>query len=62
MDIYDAALKRLRADNRAPAILEKEIRVPAGTLRDIKKGLCKNPRVKTVKQIVAYYFPKTQAA
>lgn len=58
MDIYDAALRRLKADDRAPAVLKKEIGIPAGTLRDIKKGLCENPRVKTVKKIVAYYFPK----
>jgi hypothetical protein len=58
MDIYDAALRRLRADARAPAELEKEIGVPAGTLRDLKNNLCTNPRMKTVKKIVAHYFPK----
>lgn len=61
VDIYDAAIKRLKADNRTPAALQEQIGVPAGTLRDIKKDLCKNPRVKTVKQIVAYYFPKLAA-
>ena len=59
MDIYDAALRRLRADNRTTAELEKEISVPATTLRDIKKDICTNPRFKTVKKIVAYYFPKS---
>lgn len=58
MDFYDAALRRLRADDRAPSALEKAIGVPEETLRDIKKGVCKNPRVKTVKKIVAHYFPK----
>lgn len=60
-DIHEAALERLRADERAPAVLEKEIGVPAGTLRDIKKNICTNPRWKTVKQIAAYYFPKLAA-
>lgn len=58
LDIYDAALKKLRSDPRSPGELEEATGVKATTIRDIKKRICKNPRVDTVKKIVAHYFPE----
>lgn len=62
MDLYDAALKRLRADTRSPAELGKGMKLPAGTVRDIKKGICDNPRLKTVRRVVKFYFPSAALA
>lgn len=58
LDIYDQALKKLRADSRAPAEIGESIGVPSSTIRDIKKRICTNPRIKTVRKIVAHYFPE----
>jgi hypothetical protein len=57
VDIYDASIKRLQADSRTPRELSDYLRIPAGTLRDIKKGICKDPSFSTVKKIALGYFP-----
>lgn len=57
-DIYDEALKKLRADKRTPAAIGELTGVPPTTIRDIKERICTNPRIKTVKKIVAHYFPE----
>lgn len=57
MDIYEASLKRLKADSRSPRELSEFIDAPPGTLRDIKKGICKNPAFYTVRKIALGYFP-----
>ena len=58
MDIYDAALKRLKADPRRPRDLKDDMGLPISTIREIQEGICKNPRWKTVRKIALYYFPK----
>jgi DNA-binding Xre family transcriptional regulator len=54
-DPYELALKRLRSDRRSLNELEREIGIPAETLRDIKRRIVKFPRFDTLKRLVAYY-------
>lgn len=58
LDIYDEALKKLRADKRNPREIGDSVGIPSTTIRDIKERICTNPRIKTVKKIVAHYFPE----
>lgn len=58
MDIYDAALRRLKADPRSLLELERKTGIPYETIRDIRSGRSKSPRVGIVKKIAAHYFPK----
>lgn len=55
VDVYEEALKKLRADERSCNALERKIGVPAETLRDIKQRIVKNPRYDTLKRIAAFY-------
>jgi transcriptional regulator with XRE-family HTH domain len=57
MDSYETALRKLRADRRTLAELEAATGIPAETLRDIRKRICKNPRYETVKKLAKYYEP-----
>ena len=57
MDYYDAALKRFKADTRSLRSLQDEMKIPEETLRDIKRGTVKSPRLITVKKIAKFYFP-----
>lgn len=62
MDFYDAALRRLKADDRSPGKLGREMKLPMETVRDIKNGVNKDPRLSTLKKITAFYFPKAVSA
>lgn len=55
VDIYDEALKRFRADDRPLLELEKVIRIPWTTLRDIKNGTTKDPEFRTLKKLAKHY-------
>jgi len=61
-DIYEYAVSRLRSDNHSLSELEKLMGVPAETLRDIKAGRVANPRIDTLRKIVAHYLPSAEAA
>ena len=54
-DPYEAALRQLRADTRSLNHLERMIRVPAETLRDIRQGITKSPRYDTLKKLLKFY-------
>jgi hypothetical protein len=54
-DIYEEALKKLRADKRTLNELERAIGLPAETIRDIKERITRSPRLDTVKKIVRHY-------
>lgn len=62
MDSYEAALKKLRADQRSLNELEIAIGIPAETLRDIKNRICKNPRFDTLKKLARHYGREREAA
>lgn len=55
MDVYEEALKKLRADRRSFNELEEITGIPAETIRDIKRRIVKNPRLDTLRKIVAVY-------
>jgi DNA-binding Xre family transcriptional regulator len=55
VDVYEEALKKLRADRRSFNELEEVIGIPAETIRDIKRRIVKNPRLDTLRKIVAVY-------
>ena len=54
-DPYDAVLKRLKADKRSNNDLETECGVPAETLRDVRSGHIKSPRLVTLRKIAKLY-------
>jgi DNA-binding Lrp family transcriptional regulator len=54
-DIYEEALKKLRADKRTLNELERAIGLPAETIRDIRERITKSPRLDTMKKIVKHY-------
>jgi len=55
VDIYEAALKKLRADKRTLLELEAASGIPYETLRDIKNGTTKSPGYATLKRIAKFY-------
>lgn len=55
MDSYEAALKKLRADQRTLNELEEATGIPAETLRDLKNRISKNPRYNTLKKLARHY-------
>lgn len=55
VDIYENALRKLRADKRSLNRLEEEIGIPAETLRDIKRRIVKNPRLNTLRALAKHY-------
>ena len=55
MDLYARALKRFRSDKRNYSQLSRDMNLPWSTVRDIKKGLRKSPRVETIRHIAAHY-------
>lgn len=55
VDVYEEALKKLRADRRSFNELEEITGIPAETIRDIKRRIVKNPRLDTLRKIVAVY-------
>lgn len=57
MDIYEQALKRLRADTRSLRQLKFLSGIPDETLRDLKSGKIKSPRLETIRKVAAFYFP-----
>lgn len=59
-DIYEQALKKLRADRRSLNELEAETGIPAETLRDIKAKITKSPRLDTLRKLAKHY--EAQAA
>jgi len=61
MDLYKAALKRLKADTTPLLQLSGKTGVAYTTLREIASGDADNPGYKTVQKIAAYYFPKELA-
>ena len=62
MDYYEAALKRLKADDTPMLQLERETGVPWETIRDVKYGRNKNVYFATVKKLAHHYFPKQISA
>ena len=54
-DPYDAVIRRLKDDERSNNDLEKECGVPAETIRDIRSGHIKNPRLGTLRKIAGLY-------
>lgn len=54
-DPYEHGLKKLRADPRSINELERVIGIPAETIRDLKRRICKNPRYTTLKKIARHY-------
>jgi hypothetical protein len=62
MDIYEEALEKLRADERSLNVLEQVIGVPAETLRDIKRRIVTDPRMTTLRKIVAHYGGETESS
>lgn len=54
-DPYDRVIERLKQDHRSLNELEQECGVPAETLRDIKSGHIKSPRLDTLRKIAALY-------
>jgi DNA-binding Xre family transcriptional regulator len=61
VDIYDAAIKRLRADTRDAKDLAPKMGLPLSTLKDIKNGITKDSRFSTLRKIAAHYFPTKRA-
>ena len=55
IDPYAVALAHLRADERSLSELSEVIGLPKETLRDIKSGHIKFPRMDTARKIVAHY-------
>lgn len=62
VDIYDQAVKRLKADSRSLLELERESGIPYETLRDIKSGRVKSSRMVTIRRVAKFYFPKQMSA
>lgn len=58
VDIYEAALKKLRADQRPLLELEEVIGIPWTTLRDIKNRTTKEPQYHTLKKLAKHYGPE----
>lgn len=58
MDIYDQAIRRLRADCTDVKELAPRINVPISTLKDLINSKTKDPQLSTVRKIAKYYFPK----
>lgn len=54
-DPYDLVIRRLKADDRSNNELQKACGVPAETLRDIRSGHIKSPRLDTLRKIAALY-------
>ena len=54
-DSYEVVIGRLKADTRSLKALEKETGVPEETLRDLRSGHVKNPRINTLRKIAAHY-------
>lgn len=55
VDLYEDALKKLRADKRSLNELERAIGLPAETIRDIKRRIVRWPRYDTLKKIAEHY-------
>ena len=55
MDIYEQALKKLKAEKRGFNELERETGIPAETLRDLKNGISRFPRFDTVRALAKFY-------
>lgn len=55
VDIYEEALKKLRADKRTPKELGRVIGLPATTIADVKRRVTKFPRIDTMKKIARHY-------
>jgi transcriptional regulator with XRE-family HTH domain len=58
-DPYEEVLNRLGKDERSLEQLERECGVPAETIRDIKSGKVKFPRLNTLRAL-AKCFPPTE--
>lgn len=56
VDIYEMAMRRLRADPRPLRQLGLMSNIPEETLRDLKSGKIKSPRMKTVRRLADFYF------
>lgn len=54
-DPYDNILKKLKQDERSNTELAGACGVPAETLRDIKSGHIKSPRLSTLRAIASLY-------
>lgn len=59
---YDAALQKFHKDERPLQTLEQRIGVPWETLRDIKNGTTKSPRLDTLRKMAKHYERKARAA
>jgi len=59
MDSYELAVKKLIADQRSINELERVIKLPAETLRNIKRGIVKSPRLDTLRRIAKHYARET---
>lgn len=62
MDDFDLALERLRTDERSLQSLSRESGIAMETLRDIKSGHVKSPRLDTLRKLVALYAVEVRAA
>ena len=62
MDAYEVALQRLKADQRSYLQMERDSGIPWETLRDLKLGVCKNPRLSTIRKIVAHYSSRRRTS
>ncbi len=56
IDIQDFVLGHLKADSRSLNEMERNIGVPAETLRDIRSGFVKSPRIDTLRKIATHYM------
>jgi len=55
MDIFESALQKLRSDKTPLNEIERSSGIAAETLRDIKRGITKSPRLSTMRSLVDYY-------
>jgi hypothetical protein len=55
MDTFATALTRLKADKRTLQVLSDQSGLPVETIRDIKAGVTDNPRLDTMRKLVALY-------
>lgn len=62
MDVYEDALRKLRADRRSLNKLEEVSGIPAETIRDIKRRIVKFPRLDTLQKLRRLYEDEEEAA
>lgn len=55
MDPFELVLKRFQDDARSLHAIAKLAEVPVETLRDIRSGKVRSPRLDTLRKLMAFY-------